>query len=46
MNKLEQAAWKLYCTDTAGSMHVADFWWELPWYVKAIYLSKLGELDV
>ena len=37
----ERQAWLLYCQDTAGSMHVADHWWELPEYVKQRFLDKV-----
>lgn len=36
-----QRAWELYCEETAGDMHVADFWEELPGYVQRIYLGKV-----
>ena len=33
-------AWALYCAETAGSMHVRDFWEELPQSVQLIYVNK------
>lgn len=35
-----EAAWRLYCDDTAGDMHVHDFWEQLPERVQALYLAK------
>ncbi len=37
----EEAAWSLYCKDTAGGMDVRDFWWELPEWVQKIYLERV-----
>ena len=39
MTKLETNAWDAYCEDTQGSMHVADFWHELPESVQKRYLG-------
>ena len=39
MSYKEKIAWDKYCRDTQGSMHVADFWWELPEEVKDLYLE-------
>jgi hypothetical protein len=40
VSDLEEAAWKLYCDETKGDMHVADFWTELPPKVQAEYLKR------
>ena len=37
----EEAAWRLYCADTAGDMDVRDFWEDLSPRVKAHYLNKV-----
>jgi hypothetical protein len=37
----EEAAWRLYCDETAGGMDVRDFWEELCPRVKAYYLNKV-----
>jgi hypothetical protein len=34
-------AWELYCRETAGDMHVVDFWEELPKHVQEMYLEKV-----
>jgi hypothetical protein len=39
MTNLEDKAWRLYCADTQGSMHVADFWWEVPLSVQEKYIN-------
>ena len=39
MSKEEKIAWVRYCEDTRGSMHCADFWWELPLDVQTHYLE-------
>lgn len=36
----EKLAWLIYCTETAGTLHVADYWDDLPEKVKAIYIAK------
>jgi len=36
-----EAAWELYCKETEGDMHVADFWEELPERVQNLYLTKV-----
>lgn len=41
MDYKEECAWNLYCEETAGSMDVRDFWWELPKDVQQIYLDKV-----
>jgi hypothetical protein len=33
-------AWEFYCEDTAGDMHVADSWEELPEAVKERYFRE------
>lgn len=33
-------AWEIYCRETAGDAHVADFWGELPDYVQQLYVVK------
>lgn len=35
-----EAAWKLYCEDTKGDMHVADFWDELSESVQKRYFER------
>ncbi len=40
LTELEQAAWELYCDDTAGGMDVKDFWWKLSVEVRVEYLHK------
>ena len=40
MNEHEQAAWALYCAETAGGMDVRDFWHELSPAMKAHYLER------
>lgn len=37
----EQKAWELYCKETAGDLHVVDFWWELPSDVQDIYFKRV-----
>lgn len=37
----EQKAWELYCKETAGDMHVVDFWSELSPEVQDIYFKKV-----
>ena len=37
----EEAAWRLYCDETKGSMDVRDFWDDLSPRVKAHYLNKV-----
>lgn len=32
-------AWELYCRETAGDMHVADSWEQLPHEVQERYLN-------
>jgi len=39
MTELENKAWLAYCEDTKGSLHVVDFWWELPESVQKRYLG-------
>ncbi len=41
MTDLELKAWILYCEDTAGSLHIADFWHELSPEVQSLYLEKV-----
>jgi hypothetical protein len=41
LNYREQAAWELYCEETAGDMDVRDFWWDLPAKVRELYLDKI-----
>ncbi len=41
-----EEAWKLYCKETAGDMHVADSWEQLSDKVKAIYLNKVTLIRV
>lgn len=40
MSAIEQAAWELYCAETAGSMDVRDFWCELAPRVQSHYIEK------
>ncbi len=35
-----EKAWDIYCNETAGDMHVADFWDDLPRRVQDIYYGK------
>jgi hypothetical protein len=41
MTKFEKRAWAAYCEETKGSMHVADFWSELPESVQKRYLDLI-----
>ena len=41
MTKFEKRAWEAYCEETRGSMHVADFWSELPESVQKRYLDLI-----
>lgn len=41
MTNLEKRAWAAYCEETRGSMHVADFWSELPESVQKRYLDLI-----
>lgn len=45
MTEKEERAWELYCTETAGSMDVRDFWWELSKRVQQMYLNKVEDLN-
>lgn len=45
VSDLEEAAWKLYCDETKGSMHVADFWTELPIKIQAEYMKRAMAAD-
>jgi hypothetical protein len=36
---LKGKAWQLYCDETKGDMHVADFWEELPARVQNVYIQ-------
>ena len=38
---LEEAAWELYCEETAGDLDVRDYWDQLSVSVKIIYISKI-----
>jgi hypothetical protein len=38
----EEAAWKLYCEETAGDMDVRDYWSQLPRHVREMYLAKVS----
>ena len=40
MTEHENAAWALYCTETAGDMDVRDFWHELSPAMQAHYLAR------
>lgn len=46
MNDLESRAWEIYCQETAGSMDVRDFWWELPEHVQSIFLDKARKAEI
>lgn len=39
----EAAAWALLCEETAGDMHVFDFWQEVPPAVQQKYLAKVKQ---
>jgi len=43
MSEQEKAAWALYCEDTAGDAHVADFWEELSDKAKDYYMEVSDE---
>lgn len=36
-------AWELYCKETAGSMDIRDFWYELTPRLQEVYLHKAKE---
>lgn len=40
MTEHEKRAWEAYCEETAGDMHVMDYWEQLPARVQKIYLDK------
>lgn len=40
MTETEKLAWRIYCTETAGSMDVRDFWSDLPEHVQKYYISS------
>jgi hypothetical protein len=41
--KLMERAWEIYCKETAGDMHVVDYWVQLSPDVQEIYLKKAKE---
>ena len=40
MSAHEQAAWELYCAETAGGCDVRDFWHELSPAMQSHYLAR------
>ena len=36
----EERAWELYCKETAGTMHVVDFWEQLGKSTQQLFLDK------
>lgn len=43
LSSIEEKAWSLYCTTTAGCMSARDFWHELSVEEKKYYLDKVKE---
>ena len=41
LTEQEQAAWELYCEETANSLDARDFWWELPDLLQELYLERV-----
>jgi len=39
---VDDAAWELYCAETAGDMDARDFWDDLSEHVKEIYRAKIS----
>lgn len=38
---VERMAWELYCKETAGSLDVRDFWFELSPAMQSHYIARI-----